>query len=283
MKQIVLCTNCQGDAISHIIRKYYSHLYCVSSYINFYHFENKIPIPRDAFAIADIFIYQNYNSKKHDPEYDIDNILNNVLKPECIKVCIPFLFFEAMFSYNMDHPHNKSKIKEFYYGIDFIDDKIKTLDLTLFTEDDKTNLIESIYSDFISDDAIPESQIKFYYDKSFGFLEHKIMNSDVPNLMEFIKDNFTKTRLWNNRNHPTGKLLIELVKSTLALLNLEYKEDDEDILHLHKQFDDWSMPLLPCVKKYYGMKFDDYCSSYMDASIVDNKTFICKYVNEIFF
>ena len=283
MKRIIFWTNCQGDAIKNIIKKYHSDKFIVKSYYNFVHFKKNKPIPCSAFSKADIFIYQRYSSKKHDCKYDIDNILKNILKPECIKVCIPFLYFEAMFSYNTDFSLINKKNKKFFYGIDFIDNKMMSLDITLFTEDDKNNLIESIYSEFISDDAIPESQIKYYYDKSFGFLKYKIMNSDMPNLMEFIKDNFKKTRLWSNPNHPTGKLLIELVKSTLTILNLEYVEIDEDTLNLHDQFNDWTMPLFPCVKKYYGMEFEDYCSSSEDVSIINNKTFITKYINDIFF
>ena len=72
-------------------------------------------IPQE-FYNADIFIYQNYSDKPNS-EYDLSNILNNILPASCIKICISFLQFDATFCYNENDKQNiKTKSDDFYNG-----------------------------------------------------------------------------------------------------------------------------------------------------------------------
>ena len=289
MKQVLLWTNCQGGTISYMLSKYHSDKFELKHYLNYEYIRENKTLPEE-FKNADIFIYQNYNSDKHGKDYDLDHIINNVLKPECKKICIPFLYFEAMFSYDMRQSKNNFKtissnapFGKFFFGINFIDDKLTDIDTKNYTEEDKEALIESIYQDFISEKAISEEKIKHYYDRSFEYLKNKILSSDVPDIFEYIETNFKNIRLWHNRNHPTGILLIELVKEVFKILDLDYTDNEEDINVLNKSINDWVMPIPLCVKKYYGMEFSDECSSWTDSSIIDTKSFIKSYVKAMFF
>ena len=67
-------------------------------------------------------------------------------------------------------------------------------------------------------------------------------------------------------------------------MNLIYNENDnlENINRLDN-LNDWVMPIFPCVKKYYNITFDDKCSSWLHPEINDSKSYITKYLNDLYF
>lgn len=283
MLNIVFWTNCQGGSIIYALNKYYSNLFMINSFLNYDYIKNKLPLPQ-MFKEADIFIYQNY-ADKPDTIYDLQYIFNE-LKLDCKKICIPFLQFDAIFCYDNTSPHNYKTIStnfphgKFFYGIDLIDKQMQNINYSNLSQNDTNELINNIYNNLISDNIISEETIIYYYNRSFDYLKNKILSSDIPELYNYIKDNFTKIRLFHNRNHPTGILLNELIKYVFKILNLEYFDS---INELDKSLNDWVMPILPCVKKYYNIDFDDKCSSWYNNNIIDTKTFIKYYIEDLYF
>ena len=106
----------------------------------------------------------------------------------------------------------------------------------------------------------------------------------MPEIYNFIKNNFTNFRLWHNPNHPTGILLNELFKLIFLKLKLEYFENEENFRILENSLSDWVMPIFPCVKQYYNMEFNIHkCSSWHNKNIIDSKTYISEYLSKIYF
>lgn len=64
---------------------------------------------------------------------------------------------------------------------------------------------------------------------------------------------------------------------------MEYIENEEDDKILENYLNDWVMPILPSVRKYYNINFSDNCSSWYNKNIVDTKTFVETYVKELYF
>lgn len=265
--KVILWTNCQGSAIKFILNKYYSNIYTIDTFLNYDYIKNKLPLP-PIFKEADIFIYQNY-ADKPDTIYDLTYILNE-LKTDCKKICIPFLQFDAIYCYGSISPNNYKTIStkyphgKFFYGIDLIDKYMQN--------NNNYYPLDQIYN-------IDDETILYYYNRSFEYLKNKILSSDVPELYDYIKDNFTKIRLFHNRNHPSGILLNELVKYIFNILNLKYIDTIDELDNL---LNDWVMPILPCVRKYYNIEFDDKCSSWYNSNIVDTKTFIKYYIEDLY-
>ena len=285
-KNVVIWANCQGGSIRYMLEKYYSSLFNVKSFMNFEYIKNNILIPQE-FYNTDIFIYQNYSDKPNS-EYDLSYILNNILPTSCIKICISFLQFDGIFCYNENDEQNIKTINsenpfgKFFFGIDLIIHYFKNSHTTIKNKDD---IINETINLLLNDNSISNEKILYNYNRSFEYLEKKILNSDVPELYYFIKENFTKIRLFHNRNHPTGVLLNEQIQLIFSLLQLNYPERDqeENIIILDNMLNDWVMPILPSVRKYYGIDFPDKCSSWFNKDIVDTKTFIETYVKELYF
>jgi len=288
-KNILVWANCQGSAIFYMINKYYSDLFVVKHLTNYEFIRNNLPVP-DEIANCDIFLYQRY-SDKGDSVYDIDNILKNYLKEDCIKICFPTLHScLGLFCYKINEPNNAKTIKDgypfgnFFLGISVITDLLQNYDYKNATEEYKKLIIDEIYCKSQELDFISNEKIQYYHNRTFEFLENKGLSSDVPNLFYFIKENFTKVRLWHNPNHPTGILLHELIKEVFTKLNLIYKEEDslQNISELDKFLSDWVMPIFPSVKKYYGLTFEDTCSSWYHPDITDSKSYIAKYLCDLY-
>jgi hypothetical protein len=73
--------------------------------------------------------------------------------------------------------------------------------------------------------------------------------------------------------------LNELAKSVFSKLGLYYKDN---INNLDKLLNDWVMPVLPCVKKYHNIDFHDICSSWYNCDIIDTKTFVKHYIQDLY-
>jgi len=285
---IVIYANCQGESIKRMLNKYYSDRFNIIHIPNFEIINNNIDISKSLLN-CDIFLYQKY-SNETNPKYDIDNILNNYIKKHTLKICFPTLHScPLLFCYDVDEPNNSITISKshpygkFYYGISVIIDQLKKYEYKNINETKKTSIINEIFNESQKINFISDEKIKYYYDRNFDFLKKKISTSDVPEIFEFIQNNFTKVRLWHNPNHPTGILLNELVKCIFKKLNLYYDDSLENINVLNNCLNDWVMPIFPSVKKYYNITFEDICSSWYHTEIIDTKTYISKYLNELYF
>lgn len=288
-KKILIWANCQGVAINNMINKYYSELFDVNYLVNYEFINNNLPVPVE-ISTADIFLYQNYSDKPNS-EYDINILINKYLKKDCIKISFPTLHScPLLFCYETYEENNSKTINteypfgKFYYGIDRVQELIKIYDYKNISEDEKNIIINKIYNKTQEEDFISEEKIKYYYKRNFDFLENKILQSDIPELFEFIKENYKKIRLWHNPNHPTGILLNKLIKCIFKKLNLVYDENNFiNINDLDNLLNDWVIPIFPCVKKYYNITFDDKCSSWYNIDISDSKSYITKYLDELYF
>lgn len=283
-KNIYVWSNCQGESIMYMLKKYHGDVYNVEVFENYKYIVEKKPLP-ECIVNADFFLYQNYSNP--DEYYRIENILS-LLKPDCIKLCFPTLHScNLIFGYGTEAPENFKTISnelpfgKFFYGISNV---VELKNFYKKTDMDQTEIIRLIFEQTQKDDFISNEQIIFYYNRSFQFLQNKILKSDIPDLYNFIEKNFMKFRLWHNPNHPTGILLNELVKLIFLKMQLYYDPfDNKNIKVLENSLKDWEMPIFPCVKKYYNINFEDTCSSWYHKDIKDTKTYLEKYISDIYF
>lgn len=272
-KNVVIWANCQGGPIGYMLRKNFRNIFYFQNYI---FIKENIELP-NKIKEADIFIYQNY-ADKPDSIYDLNNILST-LKESCVVISIPFLQCDLYFPYcNSQHIKNKNSISpkfphgKFFFGIEPIHKLCENNDLST---EDIINLSKEI--NFISTD-----KIEYYYDRYLDFMDKKILNSDVPELYNFILNNYRTTRLFYNRNHPSYELTVELLKSIFNKLNIEYIETESDKIFLEKSLKDWISPIFPSIVEHYNLEFDtNYCFSLFDENITDIDSYLSSLINEI--
>ena len=289
-QQVIIWANCQGWPIKDMLNKYYNDNYDVKHFMNYeYIYSNKM-IP-DEFKDADIFIYQNYSEKQNDT-YKLSTILTHVLKPTCRKICIPSLRGEFLFCYtntplhdlkNNNTKNHQMPYGKFCYGIDYIDIEFQDINYADYNDCDKRQLTDHIYNKIMNPNLLSIFTICTYFNKNIEFLRNKIINSDVPELFDFIIMNFKQIRLFHNTNHPTGVLLSFMVEKVFQLLSLDYPNREDNIRVLDNSLSDWVMPILPSVSKYYSFTFEEKCSSWYHVDIYNTHDFITKYINDLYF
>lgn len=281
MKNVVIWANCQGSAIGMMLNKYYPNEFNVNIYANYEYIKNNIKLP-DFMYICDIFIYQNYSDNHCD--YNIKNIIDNILPKQSIKLCFPTLhrnYLQFPFDVNSvenaitidkNYPHGK-----FFFGIDVIRNIVNEL---IDSNNDKDKIKNIVLDKIKETDFIKNDVIKKYECDTIVFLQTKALSSDIPQIYDFIINNYKIKRLYHNPNHPNGILLNELCKLIFEKLNLKYTYNDLNITQLDKILKDWKMPIFNSVIKYYDMKnVDNDCSSFFHNDIKDVNTYIAKYVD----
>ena len=145
-KSIVILANCQGYPLRNMLNKYYPDLYDIKHYTNYEYIRNNLDLPSD-IKEADIFLYQNYSN--NDIRYDLKNLLENILKKECIKICFPSLHScNLLFCYDVSSPNNYKTITkekpfgDFFFGISPIIDEFKKYNKDI--KDNKNEVIQKI-------------------------------------------------------------------------------------------------------------------------------------------
>ena len=280
-KKIVIWANCQGSAINIMLNKYYSNEFDVHSFANYEYIKNKIKFP-DFLYKCDIFIYQNYSD--NNDEYNIKNIIDNVVPSIAIKICFPTLHRNYLqFPFDTNSPENIKTIDkkyphgEFFYGISNIIQIVSELKCQNITND----IIKEIVISKINEKNFIERDIIIKYEQeTINFLQSKALSSDIHSIYDFIINNYKKIRLFHNPNHPNGILLNELCKEIFQKLNLYYPNEPENIKYLDNCLKDWKMPIFNSVIEYYKLEnIDNNCSSWFHTDIYDIETYITKYID----
>lgn len=280
-KNIVIWANCQGTAISLMLNKYFSNEFTVHLFVNYVCIENNIKLPEIMYK-CDVFLYQNYSNNKG--EYNLEHIINNVLPSDVIKVSFPTLHRNNLqFPFEYDSVENintcgkKFPHGEFYYGIINVKNYVLQLKLENLTNDEikKKTLLKIDDVDFLN-----IKDMKIHEEKSLNFLKNKAETSDIPNIYNFVLNNYKKIRLFHNPNHPNGILLNELCKEIFYKLNLHYPSENENIQILDGCLRDWKMPIFNSVMNYYKIdNIDNECCSMYHDDIFDKYSYINKYVD----
>lgn len=284
VKSVIIWANCQGGIIGQMLQKYYGDIFTVNYYANYEYMQNKMDLP-NCFNTCDIFLYQNYSN--NEEQYCIQNILDNVLSPTSIKIAFPTLHRNNLqFCYNIDSPENMQTISAlfphgfFFFGIQPIRDiVIKLKNEGMNVEDVIMKTLDAINKPgFITDE-----QIEYHENTSLDFLKTKALSSDIPEIYEFIIDNYKRIRLWHNPNHPNGILLNELCKDIFNKLELNYPNEKENIVILDKALKDWKMPIFRSICTKYNIEnIDNECSSIWHDDIFDEISYIHKYVKFLY-
>ena len=291
-KKVIIWANCQSCIAKYIFDKYLNDYFDTEVYINYEFMRNKSDLPDD-FKYCDIFLFQNYKKKENDDaKYDLDFIKNNILKKDCITLCFPTLHSNLLyFCYDTEnikerkkncdiiekeHPDSKKNI---YFSISIIQDLYEKHKNTkkYISNDEFENIIIQDFLDY----NINEDDILKYNKKSFDFLKLKILNSDIPELYDFIIDNWKTQKLWYNPNHPTGVLYMKMAELIFKKLNINIILTNDDFNTYNSIHRDYEMPILPSVKKYYNLNFKDIChirGLSQDNYVYDTKTYIKQYL-----
>lgn len=189
------------------------------------------------------FIYQKVKRDNAFGEKLSTDELIPMLKPECKKCTIPFVYLLAYFPQHIKNPRNdmlKRGEGHYPYGDRVIRD---CLESGKSVDETARNLADlSLFS---------EEEVQENYKNSLQELKKREENLDVI-ISDFLEKNFKSKYLFYTPSHPTNECMVEVVYRILNFFGYEYEKIDYSNVI---ENDRYEMYIYPSVKKKLGLTF----------------------------
>ena len=276
----IIYGNCQHTHLERFLRNSHFCDYFNILSVKDVYCKDKSLLDNDNLSKLDIFIYQHV-SKEFDDFFCTDRLLS-LLKPTCIKICIPNFWFTGYWPNYIKNPvirrcqkFSISPSGLFPYG----DNKV----IELLQKGYSANNILQVLSE---DNLVSDTEIKKCLSENYTSMKQREEKFDVKySSAEYEIANFQNKRICYTVNHPTREYFLWLTKNILKDLSISSHElDDFDYRpfltgHIHtpiypsiiKQCNlKWLSPD-PDVKQYrfYDelISFNEYYTKYIDHSV----------------
>lgn len=243
-KKYTVYGSCQADAVAQILNSN-------SAFKSQYEYvpvnrvqlltENEINhLNKNILPTIDLFIYQPIHN--YHPHILTKYIIDNVLKPDCVKIVFPFLYFTGY------HPQD-IVIQD--VNVPNLDHDVNLLKLYLKGPVNISNFIETITQENYYD---KEYLIKLIDKNIYNFeIREKTNNNEafyIP-VREYISNNYQKKLLFYTIAHPTKHLSQYIVTEILKYLGLPISFDTNiDTLSF------FVMPIYNCVYINLNLAFE---------------------------
>ena len=179
---------------------------------NFSEFNKQSEEIDNLFRRADVYIYQPI-SEVHF-HYHWKYVSENLLKPECIVISFPVLYFSGYWPdfktrgnhrVNAIFPYSHTKLEE-------------------IISDCEQNVRDILYA-AMNPYLFDKDEIDTSVEQSIMELERRENDLDIQ-VCDFIKNNYTKIRLFHTPNHPSTALMTVVTNKILTKLKYETIKDN---------------------------------------------------------
>lgn len=242
-KQCIILFDCHGMQIFKNLKNYknFIDLYDVV-YVPIYEYSEKdfTDEIKDKLKKCDLIIYQKI---KNDRKFIHHDIIKGYLKEDNIQIILPHYVFSGYFiNYDLSEDFN---LKNNYSSL--------------------LNIWQNI--------TINEDLIKNNLENSLKEIEDLEKNCIIK-MSDFVRENYSKYRLFYNRGYPTYLFFNELTKRILNYLNFDIS--NYEILYTKFGINKW-VPILPCVQKTLNLNFDCFTLKYTKNEIFDAIVYLITY------
>lgn len=206
---------------------------------------------------ADILIYQHLKREK----IAISNkIVLDLVKDNCLKISLPHYVFSG---YCSEHLINVARL----LNIDMTNDEVREIVDKFEIEDTEIlNRLKNSIDEIVALESTPNQ---------------KIFMADI------IKNNYQKYRLFNFRGYPTDMFFFLLTKELLKFISSSEQINidlDNFVISDFKFANHLRHPILPCVARALGLKFDVYekyqCSSCLNDIVINVEDIYMMYIDK---
>lgn len=263
--------NCQSEYIANLLNKspYIRNKYviCKFPWIQKIDDEKQTGFDINVMNKLSLFIHMHVERNNVFGEKLSTDALLKLLYKDCVKITIPFSYFNGYFpqymrNYRNDDvrrgeghvPYGDKKINDYLEEGYDIDEVVTKLNLAnLFS---KEEIIDNL-------------------NHTMQELEEREKRSDIK-ISDFILENYKKRKLFYSPSHPTNYLLAEVVARILDLLGVDRALEEYSDL---PENDRYEMFIYPCVKKELELEFvtDKFV---LDKSVSGKKNDLKGYVTE---
>lgn len=265
--------NCQSLFIAKMLEKTEKikdeYIFCEMPFIQEMFYEAKHGLSEKYLHYITLFIYQNVGPDNIMGEkLATENGVLTMLAPNCIKVSVPFVYFNAYFPQYIKNIRNDRE-NHTPYG----DSKIQEL-----CEAGKG--MGEIIKELNSRELFSKADIQKNLDITISELQKRESKCDI-HILDYILTHYKEEYLFYSPSHPTNQCLHQLVKRILDYLG--YKNCETDLSDVPEN-NMVEMFIYPCVYQTLQLKFNKkkFCfhRSYMTEDSIEE--YVEKYVEHNF-
>jgi len=237
-----------GNCHTEIIEEYLSEYKSFSDKICFYpmpktHKSNIMNFNSTSISFlkhCDLCIYQGFQDDAYGKDLVVKYILS-ILKKDCdfIKITNVHGHAEAFFPQTITNVGKGQDL--FPYGDKNIDKLIN----------EKKSVTE-IISILKEDNIYTKKQVMDNLNYQIESLIQRQEGCDIK-IVDYIEQNYTKKRLFDDLYHPTNFLLKEFARRILKQLNI-YTDEFENV-EIEKNLNTYKLPIYPCVAKHLNLEY----------------------------
>lgn len=272
--------NCQAGVIQNILQKNsdFNRKYCIVKIYPVFAWEKKkeeikeMLENQEFLQKIDLFIYQIVQkNNKYDPMLSTDLIVEK-LKNTCKKISFSNMYFKGYFP--QIYKNKKSHLRHINASgtMEYGDKKI---DEFIDMGDDKNIIIQKVLNERCFSDKEIDDNIK----KSFEELKKREDKVQVK-ICDYIQENYRKEQLFYSPNHPSRKLIIEMVRRIFNELGIDKFELDESDFYIESEtLKGQDIPIYPEVIRRLGIRRYEKCY-YINRYMYENLKFdLCGYID----
>lgn len=243
-KMLIVYGNCQAEKISRglacsdLINKEY--ICVILPGIHEFN-EAEIKLLRKIIKYADLFIYQNIKmDNKFSPLLGTE-YMNTILRKDCIKICIPNIYFAGYYPQQCNNKYDKSGL--FAIG-----------DININSLYEKNKLTKGNIDRLNDENYYSKEEVLNFLAQSFEELKKRENEHCDIIISDFLEINYKNSLLFYSNNHPSKIVIIELTQRIIEFL---YGERDENYQwnEIIGELDMISQPIYSSVEKHLNLEF----------------------------
>ena len=260
---ITFYSTCQGEAICETLKKSLGDEHIYNVIRNYQFILEQCALPINILEKTDIFIYQEIGPSNgvYSTCNNIENNIVSYLPKICKKIIIPYVHASWLWGVICALERDTTT------DSDNIEDRMETNNVysntQIIYELKKTHSLHEIL--YMYDNFKIDFNFKDRMQKEMDILKNKEVTTDIK-VCDFIQQNYTSINLFTTNNHPTGTLIIHMVKQILTILdiNINYTFNyDVDILPGKTPHSSYEI-------KYHEFKFDVFVDDNIIKKYITN-------------
>lgn len=243
-KLAIIYGNCHTKIIENYLAeyKYFSNKICFYPMPRIYEYNN-LNFNSTSISVlknCDLFIYQGFQDGSYGKDLASNSILS-ILKKDCILIKMANVHGHAEAFFPQVVPNKNNAYGLFPHGDKNIDKLVS----------EKRNLNE-IISILREDNIYTQQQISDNLSYQLEALVQRQKGCDIK-IVDYIEQNYTKERLFNDLYRPTNFLLKEFARRILKYLNIY--NDEFESLEIKQDLSTFKTPIYPSVAKHLKLEY----------------------------
>lgn len=206
-----ILANCQGEILYNMVKdvKEFKERYYIVEFTPIWKLKPVDGIESISEVVLnkfDVFIYQYVKMNSMAYSAFASELILNSLKSDCVKICIPNLYFTGYFPQD----GGARAYNDLILNAEGINPVFRHIDTCIEREYSKYHSIQKVIEVLKDIHFISEEKIRYNLYDSLQNLKEREKECDII-MSDYIQENYAEKRIFTEPHHPTNEVLMELL------------------------------------------------------------------------